>query len=156
MTYYDKMDAMPLPRPPTSPGQVAGASIAVVNDEGQYAVWRADRRLPPGWRQQSAAMTEEDCLAFIDSAWPDIRPVSLRADGSAYSVEPGHDQQYAHLLFDRQADATPYSMAVVSAAGKVSYRQLAESVNQIADHLRGIGVGPETAVGVYLERGIDA
>jgi amino acid adenylation domain-containing protein/thioester reductase-like protein len=156
MTYYDKMDAMPLPRPPTSPGQVAGAFIAVVNDEGQYAVWRADRRLPPGWRQQSAAMTEEDCLAFIDSAWPDIRPVSLRGDGSAYSVEPGHDQQYAHLLFDRQADATPYSVAVVSAAGKVSYRQLAESVNQIADHLRGIGVGPETAVGVYLERGIDA
>jgi amino acid adenylation domain-containing protein/thioester reductase-like protein len=101
-------------------------------------------------------MTEEDCLAFIDSAWRDIRPVSPQADGSACSAELGHDPQYAHLLFGRQADATPDSVAVVSAAGKVSYRQLAESANQIADQLRGIGVGPETAVGVYLERGIDA
>jgi leucyl/phenylalanyl-tRNA--protein transferase len=101
-------------------------------------------------------LPEADCLAFIRSAWRDIRPASAQADGSAYSTEPGNDQQYVHLLFDRQANATPDSTAVVSAARKMSYYQLAESTNRIASHLRGIGVGPETVVGVYLERGIDA
>jgi len=127
--------------------------IAVVNDEGQYAMWRADHGLPAGWRQQSAALPEEDCLAFIDSAWRDIRPVSAQADGSG---DTGHKPQYVHLLFDGQANATPESVAVASAAGEVSYYQLAESANRIAGHLHGIGVGPETVVGVYLERGIDA
>src|SRR5579871_1074802 len=136
----------------------AGTSmfIAVVNGEGQYAMWPADRDLPPGWRQRCAALPAEDCLAFIRSAWRDICPASARADGSAYSA--GHDnaQPFVHLLFERQANATPDSTAVVCPAGKISYCHLAESVNRAAGHLRVIGVGPETVVGVYLERGADA
>jgi amino acid adenylation domain-containing protein/thioester reductase-like protein len=151
MTYCDKMEATSLFR-----DEDARIFIAVANDEGQYAMWRADRSLPPSWRQQSAALPEQDCLAFIRSAWRDIRPASAQADGFAYSTDPGNDQQYVHLMFDRQAIATPDTTAVVSDAGKVSYCQLAESANRIASHLRGIGVGPETVVGVYLERGIDA
>ena len=129
------------------------AFIAVVNDVGQYAMWRADHALPAGWRQQSAALPEEDCLAFIDSAWRDISPVSAQADVPG---DMDHKPQYVHLLFDGQANATPESVAVASAAGETSYYQLAESANRIAGHLRGIGVGPETVVGVCLERGIDA
>jgi amino acid adenylation domain-containing protein/thioester reductase-like protein len=156
MTFVGKKDAVPFPRASMSPGEGADAFIAVVNGAGQYAMWQADRGLPPGWRQRSAALPEEDCLAFIDSAWRDIRPVSAQADGSSCAIDPRHDPQYVHLLFDRQATATPDAMAVVSAAGKVSYCQLAESAKRIANRLRGIGVGPETVVGVCLERGIDA
>jgi len=156
MTYYEKKDAMPLYRPSMLHGHGAATFIAVVNDEGQYAMWRADRSLPPGWRQQSVALAKEDCLAFIDSAWRDIRPASTQGHGSAYSTNPGHSPQYVHLLFDRQANATPDSMALVSPAGELSYYQLAQSTNRIANNLRRIGVGPETVVGVYLERGIDA
>jgi MbtH protein len=53
------------------------AYIAAVNDEGQYAMWRAGRRIPHGWQRRSAALPEADCLAFIESAWRDIRPASV-------------------------------------------------------------------------------
>jgi amino acid adenylation domain-containing protein/thioester reductase-like protein len=117
-------------------------------------MWRADRRLPRGWRQRSAALPEADCLAYIDSAWRDIRPASMarghRASSPARLADP------VHLLFERQASATPDSTAVVSAAGKLSYDQLARSADRLASTLREAGVGPETVVGVCLERGIDA
>jgi amino acid adenylation domain-containing protein/thioester reductase-like protein len=45
---------------------------------------------------------------------------------------------------------------VVSPAGRLTYKELARSAGRLADILRGTGVGPETVVGVYLERGIDA
>ena len=156
MTDYKKKDDMPLHRTSMFRSRGTATFIAAVNDEGQYAMWRADRSLPPGWRQQSAALAEEDCLAFIDSAWRDIRPASLQGHSSAYSTDPGHGPQYVHLLFDRQATATPDSMALVGPTGGLSYYKLAQSANRIAHHLREIGVGPETVVGVYLERGIDA
>jgi amino acid adenylation domain-containing protein/thioester reductase-like protein len=127
--------------------------IAVVNDVGQYAMWRADRGLPTGWQQRSAALPEEECLAFIDSAWQDTRPVSALADSFG---DPGHDSEYVHLLFDQQANVTPESVAVASPACEMSYCQLTEAANRIASHIRGFGVGPETVVGVFLERGIDA
>src|ERR1700761_2382498 len=156
MTDYKKKDDMPLHRTSMFRSRGTATFIAAVNDEGQYAMWRADRSLPPGWRQQSAALAEEDCLAFIDSAWRDIRPASVQGHGSAYSTNPGHRPQYVHLMFDRRANATPDSMALVCPTGGLSYFQLAQSANRIANHLREIGVGPETVVGVYLERGIDA
>src|ERR1700758_424571 len=138
MTYHEQKDVMPLHRTSMFRGQRTTTFIAVVNDEGQYAMWRADRSLPPGWHQKSAALAEEDCLAFIDSAWRDIRPASTQGHGSAYSTNPGHSPQYVHLLFARQANAAPDSMALVSPAGELSYYQLAQSTNRIANNLRRI------------------
>ena len=130
------------------------AYIAAANDEGQFAMWRADRPIPHGWERRSAALPEADCLAFIESAWRDIRPASVpQADRRPSSLARSADP--VHLLFDRQASATPDSTAVVSAAGQLSYAQLARSSGRLAGILRGTGVGPETVVGVYLERGIE-
>jgi MbtH protein len=50
----------------------------VVNDEEQYSVWPAERDLPPGWRSEGFAGTEDECLAYIDATWTDMRPASLR------------------------------------------------------------------------------
>jgi MbtH protein len=52
--------------------------LVVVNDEGQYSVWWADRALPAGWRATGASGTRDDCLAHIAEVWTDMRPVSLR------------------------------------------------------------------------------
>jgi amino acid adenylation domain-containing protein len=57
-----------------------------------------------------------------------------------------------HQLFERQADRTPDAVAVVDPRGSLTYRELDSRANRIARHLRTLGVGRETRVGVCLGR----
>jgi MbtH protein len=50
----------------------------VVNDEEQYSIWFADQATPPGWREAGKEGTKEECLAYIEEVWTDMRPLSLR------------------------------------------------------------------------------
>lgn len=50
----------------------------VVNDEEQYSIWPTDRALPAGWSEAGMSGTKEECLAFIEQVWTDMRPRSLR------------------------------------------------------------------------------
>ena len=52
--------------------------LVVVNDEGQHAIWWADRVLPEGWRTTGFDGSREDCLAHIAEVWTDITPLSVR------------------------------------------------------------------------------
>ncbi len=56
----------------------AAAYKVVINSEEQYSIWRADRQLPPGWREVWKHGTKAECLAHIDEIWADMRPLSLR------------------------------------------------------------------------------
>ncbi|MGW3659590.1 amino acid adenylation domain-containing protein [Streptomyces sp. NPDC005151] len=58
-------------------------------------------------------------------------------------------------LFAAQAARTPEATAVVCGRAEVGYRELEARANRLAHHLRGLGVGPETVVGLCLPRGID-
>ncbi|MCY1062645.1 MbtH family protein [Nannocystis sp. SCPEA4] len=50
----------------------------VLNHEEQYSIWSADRELPAGWRKAGKNGTKQECLAYIDEVWTDMRPLSLR------------------------------------------------------------------------------
>jgi MbtH protein len=50
----------------------------VVNHEMQYSIWFADRENPPGWEDAGREGPKEDCLAYIEEVWTDMRPLSLR------------------------------------------------------------------------------
>lgn len=50
----------------------------VVNHEEQYSIWPADREIPPGWQDAGKSGTKEECLAYIEEIWTDMRPLSLR------------------------------------------------------------------------------
>ncbi len=50
----------------------------VVNHEGQYSIWPADRENPPGWSDAGKQGPREECLAHIGEVWTDMRPLSLR------------------------------------------------------------------------------
>jgi MbtH protein len=45
----------------------------VINDAGQYSLWRADRP-PAGWWLEGMAGSREECLDHIERTWTDIRP----------------------------------------------------------------------------------
>jgi MbtH protein len=55
-----------------------GRYTVVVNDEEQYSIWPAGRELPAGWREAGRQGTKEDCLAYVEEVWTDMRPLSLR------------------------------------------------------------------------------
>ncbi len=63
----------------------------VVNHEGQYSIWPADRKPPRGWREGGKQGTKADCLAYIEEAWTDMRPLSLRKKMEASTGEIGSD-----------------------------------------------------------------
>ena len=58
-------------------------------------------------------------------------------------------------LFAAQAGKRPDATAVVFERGRLSYGELDRRSNQLAHHLRGLGVGPETVVGLCLERSLE-
>lgn len=59
-------------------------------------------------------------------------------------------------LFERQVAKTPDATAVISADGRLSYKQLNERANRLARHLRSAHhVGKGDIVAIHLEPGID-
>lgn len=59
----------------------AGEFVVLVNDEGQHSLWPTFRPTPGGWKVVfgDGGRTRAACLEYIETAWTDIRPLSLRA-----------------------------------------------------------------------------
>jgi amino acid adenylation domain-containing protein len=60
-----------------------------------------------------------------------------------------------HHLFESQVERTPERLAVVSGSAQLSYAELNARSNQLAHHLRRLGVGPEVRVGLCLKRSVE-
>src|SRR5947207_15273525 len=60
-----------------------------------------------------------------------------------------------HQLFEEQVERTPEAVAVVFAGKSLTYRELNLRANQLAHHLRTLGVGPDVLVGLCVERSLE-
>ncbi len=65
------------------------------------------------------------------------------------------DAQPIHQLIERQAAATPAATALVFEDQSLSYVELNTHANRLAHYLIGLGVKPETRVGIAVERSIE-
>ena len=60
-----------------------------------------------------------------------------------------------HTLIEAQVDRTPDAVAVACEDKSITYRQLDDAANRLANHLRTLGVKPDQPVGVHVERSIE-
>ena len=59
-------------------GEMERIFKVVINPEEQYSIWPADKENAPGWRDVGKSGSKEECLAYIEEVWTDMRPLSLR------------------------------------------------------------------------------
>jgi non-ribosomal peptide synthetase component F len=126
-----------------------------------YAAYATDLFQPATVRRMMdhLARVVEQCVAE-----PDVRAsrvelldaderravLDLAADTDA-DVPPG--EACIHHLFEAQAARTPNADALLWEREVVTYAELNARANRLAHHLAARGVGPESRVGVCLERG---
>ncbi|MBD2194868.1 MULTISPECIES: non-ribosomal peptide synthetase [Calothrix] len=60
-----------------------------------------------------------------------------------------------HQLFEEQVQRTPDAVAVVYEQQKLTYQELNIRANQLAHHLKTLGVGEDTLVGLCVERSLE-
>ncbi|HEX9937882.1 MAG TPA: amino acid adenylation domain-containing protein, partial [Longimicrobium sp.] len=60
-----------------------------------------------------------------------------------------------HALFEAQSARTPDAAALVWGPEELTYRELDARANRLAHHLAALGVGPESRVGLRVERGVE-
>ncbi|MFL6197929.1 MAG: amino acid adenylation domain-containing protein [Thermoanaerobaculia bacterium] len=60
-----------------------------------------------------------------------------------------------HRLFEEQAERRPEAVAVVCGDEGLTYAQLDGRADELAHHLRRLGVGPEALVAICLERSLE-
>jgi MbtH protein len=54
-----------------------GTYLVLVNDEGQYSLWPSFADIPAGWQVVHKEAGREECLAYVEQNWTDMRPRSL-------------------------------------------------------------------------------
>jgi amino acid adenylation domain-containing protein len=60
-----------------------------------------------------------------------------------------------HQLFEAQVERTPDAVAVVFEDQQLTYGELNRRANQVAHHLRSLDVGPDSLVGICVERSLE-
>ena len=61
----------------------------------------------------------------------------------------------AHELFEEQVRRTPDAMAAVFGEESFTFAELNRRANQLAHSLLGLGVQPDTLVGLFLDRSLE-
>ncbi len=92
-------------------------------------------------------------ISSVDFLTP-LEERRLLRDWNAVSAVSLSDDCF-NQSFERQAATTPDATAVTSQGVMLSYRQLNNRANQLACHLRRLGVEPESVVGILVERSVD-
>lgn len=55
----------------------AGRFLVLVNHENQHSLWPAFAAVPAGWEIVLPETGRDECMAYINENWTDMRPTSL-------------------------------------------------------------------------------
>ncbi|MBU2708896.1 amino acid adenylation domain-containing protein [Zooshikella marina] len=114
----------------------------------------AVRRLSEQWQQLLTTMVSStQTLASLNALSASERYQLLVEYNKTEAVYP--KEASLHSLFEDQVQRTPDAIAVQFEQASLTYKQLNQQANQLAVILQGYGVGPDSLVGVYLERSLE-
>ena len=82
----------------------------------------------------------------------DEAPIDVRAKQWNQTEKALLDDRPVHEQIEQQAMKTPDDIAVVCGSESLTYRELNEQANQLAWHLKSLGVGPDVRVGISIRR----
>jgi len=140
--------------------------VLIVDDTGAEFVLTAqtDRRIDPH-RITAYLNTALRSLTRALEEAPETPAVALSIVPDSERAEilelfnpreaPHAEDSVIHGLFEKQVERTPEATAVVYEGQSLTYNELNGRANQLAQHLRDRGVGPDQLVGICLERGLD-
>jgi pristinamycin I synthase 3 and 4 len=100
----------------------------------------------PQARIAELAMISDDERKQILQHWNHASPAANQTN---------QDSRLVHQLFEARAADQPQQVALIAGAREISFAELNCRANQLARHLRQLGVGPDDIVGVLLERSLD-
>jgi nonribosomal peptide synthetase DhbF len=167
----------------TNPFEDTNDSFHVlINEEGQYSIWPQSVEVPNGWKMLLTGARHE-CVDYVNEIWRDLRPHDVQKkyiehyapNGSGTCVQKealnfpeeriklcewsntGHAVPLNTIveIFAAQTARAPDAVAVLFGDVSLTYAELDRRANQLAHHLRSLGVGPEVVVGLCLERSLD-
>ena len=122
---------------------IADEAVEQIQTHLQNILKNPDRKI-----SQAQLLTEEEKARLIQ--WGQFQTDAKKP------VEPGITAPFKDRtivdLFQEQVEKTPDNIAVVFEGEEMSYRELNRKANQLAHHLRSLGVGPEVPVGIILRR----
>jgi thioester reductase-like protein/amino acid adenylation domain-containing protein len=80
---------------------------------------------------------------------------SFPLDKQKLLEDSGSESQCLHYLFELQVNRTPDRNAVLFEQRRITYQELNNRANQLAHFLQTLQVGPETLIGIYMDRSLD-
>ena len=122
---------------------------------------------PTHFQQAAIARIGTQFAALVESAVSNpalsVSQLNLLTDDERHylltelnaTAAPYPNTKSIHQLFAEQAARVPQQTAVVSADQQLTYAELNARSNQLAHHLRSLGVGPDVCVGLCLDRSVD-
>lgn len=131
-----------------------GLSLTFHYDANRYA--QDDVRRLAGQYQQlleSVIAAPESQITALDLIDDDERR-RLLIDFNNTEESYGLDK-CLHQLFEQQVALTPDNVAVIFDDHELTYAELNRRANQLAHHLQHLGVGPESLVGICVERSLE-
>lgn len=128
----------------------------VMNHEEQYSILQVYKENAPGWKDAGKTGTKNECLAYIQEVWTDMRPLSLRKKMEEFAKNPpppaprAVEEPPEKSLVDRLCEAD--QAVEVGLRPEKSAQLFKESIDRDYVHIKFTNTKGGTELGVRLDR----